>query len=263
MSTANPLITAIASDFAAATIAAVSEATNYTAINALDFLRPRQIYKGTGAIASERLVLDFGATTQLDGLVLLNSNCGAITVAGNASDSWGAPSYADAALVGPDASDAQRKAFVDLSQTSWASVGYRYLALIPIGVAEDGSGVLKLGGVLPLLSFTTWAKNPNPPYGRTAEDSVRSRGRLDGGVQHASLGPVHTDLTFELRVMTSAQDNAFWALQSYGRGSPIVVYRNMGDTSEVYVGHRQFTQRHDERGPNQRSAQPLVVRTVV
>lgn len=261
----NPkLITAISSDFADATIASVSAATGFPAINALDFLNLRRYYKGSGAIASERIVLDFGATTQLDGLGIFAPNSGLITVAGNATDSWGSPSFADAVLANVDQADGLRKAFVDFRETTWASVGYRYLALIPIGGDTDGSGVFKMGGLLPLLEFSEWPANPNPPYGRTAEDAVRRRERLDGGAQYTQLGPVHTDLTFELGLMRSSQDAVFWGIQTYGRGSPMLVYRPQpGNISQVYVGFRQFAQRHDERGGKLRSAQPLVIRTVV
>lgn len=261
----NPLITAISTDFAAATITSTTAATNFAAINALDFLNLRQIFKGTGDVAVERVVLDFGATRTLKALPIFNINTAAITIAGDDDADWGSPSYVDTGFVAAqDKRDGLYKAWIDLTGTSFESTGYRYLSIIStLGSTTDGSGVLRLGGVLPLKSYSAWAKNPNPPYGATAEDAMRRRERPDGGAQYAQLGPVHADHTFELRTMVAAQDDDHWELQRYGRGSPVCWFWNRGNVEEVYVGYRDFTQRTDEYGGQRRSSQPMVLRSVV
>jgi hypothetical protein len=97
----------------------------------------------TGATGAQSAVIDFGSAKTIDTLVLARTNFASANIQGNASNSWGSPSFDQAITI--DQNPLTRR-----YQYGAVLIGfnYRYLRiLIPSQTPVDGAAYYLLGGV--------------------------------------------------------------------------------------------------------------------
>ena len=126
-----------------ATITGAGSDPAYPAANAASPDRPFQPWKSTD-LGGHALVVDFGAAVTLDTIALIRTNFATPVIYGNATDSWGAPSYSQTVTVG-------RNLISSRYHHVHAIVGsfnYRYLRIqIQPQSTLDGASVYLLGGI--------------------------------------------------------------------------------------------------------------------
>ena len=125
-----------------ATITGSSEDADYPASNIANPERPFLPWRTT-AITDQNVVIDFTTTTQLSLIILVRTNFAAATIQGNATNTWGAPSYSQAVTIA-------RNPVMWRYQYAILPVGfnYRYLRIfIPAQTPVDGASYFLLGGV--------------------------------------------------------------------------------------------------------------------
>lgn len=234
------MTTALYADFVfPSAVTAVSENASFPATNAAAVTSPNWPYKGSNAIATtERLVYDFGSATALAAIIIDHVNVGSVTVKGNATASWGSPSWTSGTLtVSKDAKDGRRKLYHVPTGTG-SPFNYRYLALEPATTTTtDGSAVWRVGCLLALRTVTAWSQNHNFPYTPTQRQAIEPGIKVGGGGDPTALGNRHV----EISIPTSRYDNA--AMEAIfddilaQRADPLVYYRNFSSTAEVYICH--------------------------
>jgi len=112
--------------------------------------RPFLPWRATGASA-QRIVIDFGAATALDAIALIRANFLSATVQGNASNSWGSPSYSQAVTV---ARNPYNRRYQHLHAPTTGAFAYRYLSIliptqspVPEGLSPTAAAYFLLGGL--------------------------------------------------------------------------------------------------------------------
>lgn len=117
----------------------------HPASNVLLFGRPH-IRAYSADTSPQRLTLDFGSTTSLDVIALLNTNFITATIQGNATDAWGGPGYNPAAVtIGRSGTGRYHHAH---RPTVAVPFSRRYASIsIPNQATTDGAGYFKLGPV--------------------------------------------------------------------------------------------------------------------
>lgn len=234
------MTTALYADFAApSSVSAVSENANFPATNAASVTSPNWPYKSGNNIAtSERLVYDFGTATALAAIVIDHINVGSVVLKGNATNSWGSPSWSSGTLtVNLDRKDGRRKLFY-IPAGSGSPFSYRYLALEPATTTTtDGSNLWRVGCLLGLKTITAWPTNSKFPYTPAQRQAIEPGIKAGGGGDPSALGNRYAEIT----IPTSRYDNA--AMEAIfddilaQRADPIVYYRNFSSTAEAYICH--------------------------
>lgn len=125
-----------------ATITASSEAASYPATNIAFPERPFMPWR-SGATGAQSVVIDFGSAQTLGVVVLARTNFVTATLAGNASDSWGSPSFSQAITI-------TRNPLTGRYQYAALLTGFTF-QFMRISIASqtptDGAAYYLLGGV--------------------------------------------------------------------------------------------------------------------
>lgn len=127
---------------AGVTFTASSEATNSPATNLSKPGRPFMPWRSTVATDSN-VVINFGSTRLVQGIVLVRCNFASVRIQGNTSDSWGAPPFDQLFTV-------TQSPFNFRYQLGTKLTGFNYAfmrILIPTQTPTDGSSAFLLGGI--------------------------------------------------------------------------------------------------------------------
>lgn len=114
------------------------------------------------SVGPARIVLDFGSAQRLDAIAIPNHNLAAgsvITIAGNATNAWGAPTMSLGLVTGPDSLDGHvASPWADLTQASgYSPLGFRfYSVLFPAQAVEIKIG--ELLAIAELRQFSQWTQ---------------------------------------------------------------------------------------------------------
>lgn len=241
-----------------ATIASGTAATansSFPLSNAINSItKPHRPYKSTSAAGTAQdIVIDFGATQTLAGIIFDRCNVGTVYVQGHATNSWSSPSFTGTALITQDTLDGRYKAYVDMTTNGgggFSATGYRYCRLRPAGTATlYGGTVWEIGSLAFLTAATTWDSNAGFPYGRTFLQATDPGAKTGGGGEPAALGNPYCQITLASEAMGTAMQPTMDALMRAGQHQPIVFWQNQGSSAEVYICRRVGVVRVDKAGP--------------
>jgi len=129
---------------AATIISATSADATYVRTNAATPQRPFKPWKTTTTATDQDIIVDFGSATLIEAIGLIRTNFTSVTIQGNATNSWGGPSYASTLTVA-------RNPWNTRYQYGYRPVAfnYRYLRVAITGgqTPTDGASVFLLGGL--------------------------------------------------------------------------------------------------------------------
>lgn len=226
---------------ASATFTASSQHATLTADNLASPQRPFLTWRTT-ATGAQNAVIDFGVGRVVVGFVIVNVNFTSLTIQGNASDSWGSPSFSSAVTI-------TRNPLTGRYQYGGYLTGfaYRYMRLsIPSQATTDAASYYEAGGLWagPVASL------PRDYDWRVAERLIEPR--VDVGPSHRgfsqrlTLGRARVAMTVPLSAkVNEAQPGngdeygAFLSLERQMRDSVhFVLFPELGDSSQIYVCKR-------------------------
>lgn len=172
------------------------------------------------------IVCNFGAAQSLVGLMLEDVNFASVTIEGNATDSWGSPSFSESFTISKNPEIQRYNVWCALT-----SFNYQYLRIkIPTQSPLDLLSVFRIGR----RTFIETAIERSPAWGFTGggsypEPTVNEmksgrREKISNGAYKIWSG----DFTFEL---TTAEAADLWSLDSVEPDDYIAFYANFGDTS--------------------------------
>lgn len=213
---------------------ASTEHASFPAENIADLSKPSAEYRSTGALQTT-IVLDTGAASTAVAAVYVGGvNFTSLTIQGNATDSWGAPSFTQAVTIAQDAELLKRKAFIALT-----AFAYRYMRLvIPVQTRTDGEGFYRIGAVALMSAAAELPINPQYGYERSPgwpHEEVELDG---GGIETLLLGlcmRFEAELEFQV---PAASASTFYAINAVQPGQPFVFYENgwnSGGTEKAYL----------------------------
>jgi hypothetical protein len=188
--------------------ASIAASTTFTEQDTLVGLRfpTRPYLRGYSPdLSNHRITFDFATATTLDVLAAIHANFSAATFQGNASDTWGAPSYnPSASVIGVSGNDRYHHAHRPVG------FSFRYASLsVPTGATTDGSTRWALGGIWAgVLTSPPWdiLMDPEEEKLEARRDIETADGRL---LQRIKLDDNATRITCH-RVAQTEADLAAW-----------------------------------------------------
>lgn len=242
---------------AVSAITAGSTLTGYTAASLLDWTKPYRVWRATGIATTEAVVIDFGATRTLQGVFIDNVNTASVKVQGHATNSWGSPSYdSGATTISLDRSDGRYKLFLNLSATTFASPGYRYMRLLNnSATALDSTTTWQVGSIAPLSTITTWAWPISYPY-----EMAPGREILGQGSNVVAVGNRFAEYRMTHPLVEEGSETSFADMFGYGEAEPFIFYRNYSSTAEAAPVRRVGAASWQKIGPTAISVPTFTLR---
>lgn len=235
----------ISADFAEVqTVTASATFGQYGAYNLLDYTHPYRVWKGTGL--TDNVVFDFGAAVSVEAVILDNVNETSIKVQFHTADSWGTPDVDDTVTPEQDPADGRYKIY---HTPTGAAISKRYARIVGNGAGTStGEGVLSIGSVAFLTAKRTLGHNPEVPITITSI----TPGIVNGLDEAIVTGNRFVELNFTGKVnpalSTTIADGGAgsetmevttWKwLGEYNIATPLALYLNDTNDSEVYICHR-------------------------
>lgn len=213
--------------------------TGVSAANVADWAHPFRVWRATGFGSGNNLVIDFGVTTSVAAVHIDNLNCSLITIQGNATNSWGSPSFSNADVtVARDGRDGRYR----LGYRALTSFNYRYMNIFTSQSSGIDGGVgLQVGTVACFSAVTQWTDSqPEFPLSWTAIDPCEEgEGFAGGGAEPVSLGNTYIEQSLTNANLEPAGISTMETVIGYGRSQLFLFYLNDGDTSHGYLVRRK------------------------
>lgn len=200
--------------------------------NAADYNRLRRHYRSL--VQTEvTIVCNFGAAKALVGLFLNDVNFTAVTIQGNATDSWVTPSFTEDFTVAKNVLTQRYQIYCAL-----AAFNYQYLRIkIPAQTPADGLSVFRVGTRVFILTQLELARNPSMGYARRAGYPAPIVNQfLSGGRELISQGDYKIwSGTFSFDNIEWEHEPDLWTLDAFQPDDPVVFYENLGTNSHAYL----------------------------
>lgn len=208
----------------AATITGSSEESSDLADDNVVNNAPGRVWRTTD-VSSENIVFDLGAATTLTCFAIFNFNftSGAtITLQGNASDSWGSPSYSQALTIATNADGNVIKRIVFFLDEE-----YRYWRLLMVD-SGNTDGYLEVGRIV-AGSYYEPSRNINDGFSITPDDPS-DVADVPGTYTEANELPKYRTAVVSFSEMDRTQTEKFQAIfDKVGRTKPMVLALNPSD----------------------------------
>lgn len=221
-------------------ITARSTAAGYAKVDIMDYWHLKARHRANDVTKSDTNPLfrfDMDAAKTIVGVYLSDVNYNKVRIRAHASDlgtDWSTSTY--------------NSGDVSLAQNPWTGryQGYvpcvfnlRYMAVLTPAAASavgDYTTLWETGAVAIFDSVTELAVNFDHPLQQWADDAILEVGR-SGVVQLSDVMQWHGAFTFGNRLV--ADETELQLLNRTGRGSPVLVYLNDGNTSLAYLCKRK------------------------
>lgn len=211
-------------------------ATGFPLTNLSDTVHALREWRSTATTLTE-LVLDMATATIVAAVMLNAVNFATAEIRGNATDSWGAPSFGPV-TISPvnDPQMVRQKAWLALT-----AFNYRYLKLsITAQTPTDAAAFFRIGTLVLMSPVTTLAQELEAPFEREIFHAERSVEFLDGGEEVSDLGMQGLQLTISSRFhKESGILPQLWAIKDKGQSGAFVFNENDDDASHVYLVRRK------------------------
>lgn len=223
------------------------------------YTHPYRIWQGSDCVSGTTYVgIDYGTATALVAVILDHINVASVKIQAHTADSWATPDYDTGAIaVSQDVWDGRYKLYQTVSATK------RYWRVVAnTGTTTDGSSTMRLGAWLGLTAITTWTTNPGFPYEVIPSQAVIANDDFAAGIDEPiELGKRYATLRLAQPVTPLAMKSTLaTVIGSYSQATPLVFFRNNGDSSEVYICHRLGNASMALAGPNHYGLSGLVLR---
>ena len=213
---------------------AANEDADYPSANLYLYSHTKRHFRTLSDTAS-LIVIDQGATNMLSGIVLNDVNFATCVIMGNASSSFGAPSFSTQITISNDARVGRYKAYHPLP------IDYRYIGIrMPDGMAKtDALSVYRIGTIGLIKSITTVTLMSNG-YEWTADEESIMNEMQGGWFEDVRMGDNVWEGTLSYPIGVSTVSEAeFKTLTTLRKNANLVFYENDGDNSQVYICRRR------------------------
>lgn len=217
-------------------LTARSENASYPKVDCLKQLRLMDVFRAADVTATDYLLkINYGAAQSVAAVALLNVNFNKAQIQGHGSDDWGTPDFAGSALtVSQNKYTGRYNIFIPTT-----GFNYQYMRVyIPAGTTEVGTSQSEwqIGTIVVMSSASPLAKNIAYGFSQTADEVIEEIGG-DAASKDSTLQWEGT-ISFGTRSRSDCEA-AILALNRMSKSSPVLVYLNDSDTSEVYLCYRQ------------------------
>lgn len=219
-------------DFVTYTPTARSAYTGYPVTNITDKWHMLRRFRANDATAANWLVrLDFGSTKSIAAILLRYCNFTSVTIQGNATDVWTAPSFTQTITISKDTITNRYQLC-----TALTGFNYRYMRFyIPTGQTPTSDTVWFIGDIscfdtVDELTYTMTS------YDRTAElvyEDVKIHKRTTDRILLSTQYQFQADIGFGTRVYT--EEGELFDINHYTHNAPVLVWENLGDSSKGYL----------------------------
>lgn len=170
---------------------AAYDSGEYVAQNLAFLGEPRRTARSTD-LASSPIVLDLGTHSGIAAFSFEGANFGSLLLEGNATNSWGAPSFSETVSVTGLNTWNGRRFRVYAPVASFAA-SYRYARITP-SAPDSGTTYFELGSVGPWKTLRTLVDQWQLPYSRQPLAQTESIALGGGTIRYGVPGPFFTRL---------------------------------------------------------------------
>lgn len=186
-----------------------SEDGNWPASNLLIFDKRVRYWKTTGT-GDSYVVIDLGSAQALNGVSIVDVNFSSCKVQGNATDSWGSPSFdTDTVTISQEKLTGLYRLHLDAADLS--GFNYRYLRLfIPTGATTDGESVFRVGVLAVSVDSDEYvlAMDADSGMGMVRDQAVSKQDMHGGGQEVSENGVPFGRISFDIGRLRSASEFA-------------------------------------------------------
>lgn len=180
-----------------------SEDTNWPAANLLNFEKRVRFWKTTVATDSN-IVIDLGSAMALKAVGIIDVNYTSCTIEGNATDSWGAPSFTSGTIT------IAKEKLTGLYRLHFAALtgfNYRFLRLvIPIQSTTDGEAVFRTGVLAVSVDSAAFTYGGLQSMSMQRDQAISVQDMHGGGQEKAQNGPPYGSIAFDIRRLRNSAD---------------------------------------------------------
>lgn len=213
-----------------------SEDSNHPDDNICNFRSLPKDFRAQDQTVNDWLLkINFGSAKDLAALLLNDVNFDKVTIQGNATDSWGTPSFTQNFTISEDDWVERYKAYCALT-----SFNYQWLRVfIPSDASLVGDlSVWAVSSLAALLTAKTITLSPQISYGYncTSDIKVKDSNKKSGGKERIGEG---SDLIWKGEIpigrRTPTDKAQLLTLNKLNRAEPHVLYENEGNTQYAWL----------------------------
>jgi len=208
-----------------------SEDTNYGKANMLDLSHLKR-HSRTLVQTEVTIVINFAVAKAVKSVLLNDVNFTSVTIQGNATDSWGSPSFTQNFVITKDERVQRYKLYAALT-----AFNYKYMRIkIPVQTPTDLS-VFRIGTIVCTLNTLTFTRNPDFPYDYEAsypkplevEFLCGSKEQVSQGENKIWIG------NFAFMLNEKINEPELWTLDILKPTDYMVFFENGTDLSKCYL----------------------------
>lgn len=185
-----------------------TEDSNWLAANLLLFEKRVRYWKTTGT-GDSYVVIDLGSAQALKGVGAIDCNYASCKIQGNASDSWGSPSFdTDTVSISQDKLTGLYRLHLDTTDLS--GFNYRYLRLfIPTQATTDNDSVFRTGVLAVSVDSDEYVLTVDASGITMRRNQAISLATLHGGGEEKNInGAPYASMSFDIGRLRNASEFA-------------------------------------------------------
>lgn len=219
-----------------------SENPNWLAVNLLNFEKRVRFWKTT-VTTDSYVVIDLGSAMAIKAAGVIDVNYTSCVIEGNASDSWGAPSFASGTIT------IAKEKLTGLYRLHFAALtgfNYRYLRLfVPSQSTTDGEAEFRTGVLAVSVDSAAFTYGAIQSLNMQRDQAISVQDMHGGGQEKALNGVPYGSIAFDIRRLRIAADFAELTdqLVSIGENELILFCPNDAIIEETNSGQYAFIMR--------------------
>jgi len=180
-----------------------SEDSNWLATNLLIFDKRVRYWKTTVTTASN-VVIDMASAKALKAVGIIDVNYSSCTIEGNATDSWGSPSFTSGSIT------IAKEKLTGLYRLHFAALtgfNYRFLRLVIANqTPTDGASEFRTGVLAVSVDSAAFTYGAIQAMSMQRGQAISVQDMHGGGQEKAQNGPAYASITFDIRRLRVAAD---------------------------------------------------------
>lgn len=214
-----------------------SNDATYIVTNLNQYSNTKRHFRTASATAS-LIILDRGGTVANSAIAIIDTNFATVTLMGNASTDFGAPTFSTGVTLSRDERTDMYKVYHPLP----SSFDYRYVGItLPNAMTiTDTNTVYRIGSIFCVASEVTATKMPTD-YEISADETIESESMQGGWTADVKLSDqiFEADLSYTPSDSTTAEAE-FWTMNNVPKNQTILFYEgDTTDKSKVYPVKRR------------------------
>jgi hypothetical protein len=217
------------------TITASEEAVGFSADNLIIYNHGIWHWRSDDITGEKGIVLDYGSAQALTDFLITGANFASATIQGNATDSWGSPSFTQAITLTQQTQNRRYNHWASLS-----GFNYQFLRIkIDVGATVDSATYYRISKAVSIDTTFTLTRQPSWGYRESANIAYGENKFDSGAKERVKLGEKKWMITFSFDPTDVNNESDLWTLNDIAENHVnIAFFKNDSDNSEAGIFKR-------------------------